>query len=166
MAHVRPGPGIVMTMALLICTGAAWTGTAQARVQVLVESVDAMSALDLGSIKRSGTQRRVHITTTYTRPSEISGSGGKQWQSGSADALLDCSKNQYALQRVTVLDEQGKSLSERTAARDEWKPLPPGLPIALAAAASCGRADPKAKTFDTLDAAKRDYLGRHPATRP
>jgi hypothetical protein len=145
----------IAALQLLLASGQAW-----AKVQVLEEDDESIKLLDLNSIKKTGTQRRVMITTVYALATELPDSGGKNYQSADADILLDCKKNQYAMQKMNVYDPNGKVLGSRQFPKLDWKPLRPGYPVVAASATACDAADTKARVFDSIDQASKDFIGR------
>jgi hypothetical protein len=114
---------------------------AHAAVQILAENGDSIELLDLNTMKRTGSQRNIVMTTIYATARTLSDSGGKTYQSANASARLDCRKNQYAMQKMELFDPAGKLLGSKQFPSMNWKPLRPGFPIAAAAATACGSRD-------------------------
>jgi hypothetical protein len=133
---------------------------AHASVLILAESGDSIELLDLNSVKKTGTQRRVVLTTIYAAAKALPTSDGKTYQSANASALLDCQKNQYALQKMDLFDPAGKLLGSKQFPGMAWKPLKSGFPITLAAATVCGHRDRKAQIRSSVEAARKEYLER------
>jgi hypothetical protein len=140
------------------------TTEAHAAVQILAESGDSIELLDLNSVKKTGTQRRVMLTTIYAVAKALPTSNGITYQSASASAIVDCKKSQYALQKMDLFDPAGKLLGSKQFPSMAWKALKPGFPIASAAAAVCGHRDKKAQIRNSIEAARTEYLERlaHP----
>jgi hypothetical protein len=133
---------------------------AHAAVQILAESGDSIELLDLNTIKRTGGQRNIVMTTIYAVAKALPNTGGKTYQSAHASALLDCRKNQYAMQKMELFDPAGKLLGSKQFPSMNWKPVKPGFPIASAAATACGKRDRKAQIRDSMDIARKEYLDR------